>query len=48
LPDLNPCDYFLRGFPKDSVYRNNPHLVEELKESIVEVLEAFLDNFSQC
>jgi hypothetical protein len=22
-PDLNPCDYFLWGFLKDTVYKNN-------------------------
>jgi hypothetical protein len=33
-PDLNPCDYFLRGFLKDTVYKNNPHTIKELKQEI--------------
>jgi hypothetical protein len=36
---LNPCDYFLWGFLKDDIHRNNPHTVEELKDEITAVVE---------
>jgi hypothetical protein len=29
-PDMNPCAYFLWGFLKDSVYRNNSHTLKNL------------------
>jgi hypothetical protein len=29
--DVNPCDYFLWGFLKDTVSKNNPHAIEELQ-----------------
>jgi hypothetical protein len=32
--ELYPCDYFLWGFLKDAVYKNNPHTIEELKQEI--------------
>jgi hypothetical protein len=34
-PDLIPCDYFLWGFLKDIVYKNNPHMIEELRQEIM-------------
>jgi hypothetical protein len=30
-PDLNPCDFFLRGYLKDRVYQTYPKTLEELK-----------------
>jgi hypothetical protein len=30
-PDINPYDFFLRGYLKDKVYANKPHMSEELK-----------------
>jgi hypothetical protein len=32
--DLTPCDYYLWGSLKDSVYINNPHTEDELVEII--------------
>jgi hypothetical protein len=32
--DLNPCDYFLRSFLKDAVYKNNSHTIQELQQGI--------------
>jgi hypothetical protein len=34
-PDLNPCDYFLWGFLKDTVYKNNLHTIKELQQEIL-------------
>lgn len=34
-PDLNPLDFFLWGYAKDNVYRNNPRTLQDLKEAIV-------------
>ena len=33
-PDLNPLDFYLWGFLKDKVYKNNPQTVPELKAAI--------------
>lgn len=33
-PDLNPCDFFLWGYLKDKVYRDNPRTMTELKDAI--------------
>jgi hypothetical protein len=33
-PDLNPCNYFLWGFLKDAVYKNNLHTIKELQQEI--------------
>lgn len=33
-PDLNPCDFFLWGYLKDKVYRDNPTTIEDLKTAI--------------
>jgi hypothetical protein len=54
LPDLSPSHYFLWGFLKDNIWRNNPHLVEEWKGEIMaavesiteETLAAVMENFS--
>jgi hypothetical protein len=51
-PD-NPCDNFLWGFLKDTVYRHNLHTPEELKQKILaavsgiseEILTAAPQNF---
>jgi hypothetical protein len=34
-PDFNQCDYFLWGFLKDSVYRSNSHVIQELNQEIL-------------
>ena len=54
-PDLNPCDYFLWGYLKDRVYRNNPHTVAELEANIsnevaaisLDTLERVVGNFAR-
>lgn len=33
-PDLTPLDYYLWGFLKGNVYKNNVHTIEDLKEAI--------------
>lgn len=33
-PDLNPCDFFLWGYLKDKVYRENPRTLNALKVAI--------------
>jgi len=51
--DLNPCDFFLWGCIKDTVYQNNPKTLNELKNAIqmeiqnisTETLEAVIANF---
>jgi hypothetical protein len=35
-PDLNACDFYLWGNLKDKMYSNNPHIMDELKQSIHE------------
>jgi hypothetical protein len=52
-PDINPYDYFLWGFLRDTVYKNGPHTIEELKQEILaavirvseETLAAVVGNF---
>lgn len=52
-PDLNPCDFFLWGYIKDKVYKNNPKTMEELQNAIREefstiqpdLLKKVTDNF---
>ncbi len=34
-PDLNLCDYFLWGYLKNRVYRNNPTMVDKLEAEIL-------------
>ena len=44
-PDLNPLDFFLWGYLKDCVYRENHGTVRELKTAIVHHVERLkLDN----
>jgi hypothetical protein len=33
-PEINPCGCFLWGYLKNKVHINNPHISEELEESI--------------
>lgn len=33
-PDLNPCDFWLWGYLKSTVYGDNPHNLAELKDAI--------------
>ncbi|GBN86028.1 hypothetical protein AVEN_208269-1 [Araneus ventricosus] len=52
-PDLTPCDYFLWGALKDTVYRNHPSMLAELELAIcvacnsisVETLKDVMTNF---
>ncbi|GBM22767.1 hypothetical protein AVEN_196130-1 [Araneus ventricosus] len=52
-PDLTPCDYFLRGALKDTVYGNHSSLLHELESAIcaacnsisVETLKDVMSNF---
>lgn len=34
-PDLNPCDFFLWGYLKDRIYKNQPRNPDELKAKII-------------
>ena len=48
--DLNPPDYFLRGYLKDRVCENNPQTREdiirkEIRRIAQEMLNRFVDNF---
>ena len=59
-PDLNPPDFYLRGFLKDHVYQNNPQTIAELKvlitrqihgitrEECVRVIGNFTRRFQVC
>ena len=33
-PDLNPCDFFLRGYLKGKVYNPLPKTIDDLKANI--------------
>ena len=52
-PDLNPLDFFLWGYCKDSVYKNSPGTLDELKaevETLVsgitpDMLQRVIENF---
>ena len=33
--DMNPCDYFLWGYLKGKVYKNNSHTLEQLGKNII-------------
>jgi hypothetical protein len=33
-PDLLPSDFYLWGFLKENVHKNNPHTLEKLKQNI--------------
>lgn len=37
-PDLTPLDYFLFGYLKNKIFKNLPHTMDDLKQSIVEVI----------
>lgn len=45
-PDLNPCDFFLWGYLKDRVYRHRPRSIEQLKQRIIEEVEAIPTNMT--
>ncbi len=40
-PDLNPCEFFLRGTLKGKVYNHKPKDVEELKQKIEREVKEF-------
>lgn len=54
-PDLNPCDFFLWGYLKDNVYKDDPlteeHLIEKIGEQTrgitQETLAAVIKNFEK-
>ena len=54
-PDLNPPDFYLWGYLKDSVYQNNPQTIGELKAAIAAKIREIpreecvrvTDNFAQ-
>ena len=39
-PDLTPCDFFLSGYRKDQVHRQQPQTMEELEQYISVACEA--------
>lgn len=39
-PDLNPCDFWLWGYLKDKVFKTNPETLDELKRTIISVVNA--------
>ena len=47
-PDLNPLDFFLWGYLKDSVYRNYPTSLGELKDAITHHIQKVNDDKILC
>ena len=43
--DLNPPDYFLRGYLKDRVFENNPLTREDIRQIAQEMRNRVVDNF---
>ena len=43
-PDLNPCDFFLWGYVKSTVYEHRPSTLEHLKAAITEEINAIPNN----
>lgn len=39
-PDLSICDFFLWGYLKEKVFKTRPHTLQELKERIIEEVNA--------
>jgi hypothetical protein len=39
-PDLTTCDFFLWGHLKSTVYKSNPHTIQELKDNISHAVAA--------
>jgi hypothetical protein len=39
-PDLSICDFFLWGYLKEKVFKHRPHTQPELKEWIIEEVNA--------
>jgi hypothetical protein len=60
LPDLSICDFFLWGYLKEKVFKHRPHTLPELKERIIEevnaipremcerAVQSFRDHLQQC
>jgi hypothetical protein len=58
--DLSICDFFLWGYLKEKVFKHRPHTLPELKERIIEAVNAipremyeqavqsFRDRLQQC
>lgn len=38
-PDLNPCDFFLWGYLKDTIYKNGVKSIEDIKAKLVETIQ---------
>jgi hypothetical protein len=59
-PDLSLCDFFLWGYLKEKVFKHRPHTLPELKERIIEdvnaipsemcerAVQSFRDRLQQC
>ncbi|PSN36466.1 hypothetical protein C0J52_28114, partial [Blattella germanica] len=43
-PDINPCDYFIWGFLKEQVFRQNPGDLLELGACIVQVCNTMYED----
>ena len=39
-PDLKPADFFLWGLLKGKVYKNTPHIIEQLKDALRQEIQA--------
>ena len=37
-PDLNPLDFFLWGYCKENVYRNNPRCINDLRRNVENIM----------
>lgn len=48
LWDFCPCDYFLWGFVKDTIYRNKWHTFKELKQEIVAAVNSDSEETLNC
>ena len=46
-PDLNPLDFFLWGYAKENVYKNNPQTVQELKAEITQFIRRIPNDMCQ-
>ena len=59
-PDLNPPDFYLRGFLNDTIHKNHPTSIAELKQAItskirkikkaecVKVINNFAQRIKKC
>ena len=47
IPDLTACDFFLWGWAKEEVYREKPHILEQLEDRIRKVITNVPHDFLQ-